>query len=324
MNPTAHLDMDFKAIRYLKNCKTQSNKRLLGLVVIIVFVNILIHFALWHNHIWSPLALLSLLLFYFVWFKYNTEHRIILSEKTKQIRQLLWLKFPLSGYYENIYIEQIDFTNSLLYDNLPFNYEGSNLMVGKNWAASNISVSQYLSKSNETISVFNGLFAKIKLQSYVKGYLIIKPLIIPDKKDIPKVLQQLIHRYFTPHVSSIATGNSIFDKNFEVFCKPSKLKSQILDSKMINRILEIEEKLHHCINTDNSIIAYDKNIKPALEISFTRNHMYVGVRGVKLFSIHENENSNYENDGIIECIEIIELISQLNNMHTKLFNPKKS
>jgi len=301
-----------KSVRFLKNCKTQSNKRLLGLAVFIFLANTIIHFELWYHNIWNPLALFSLLLFYFVWFQYNTEHRKAISKKAKQIRQLLGSKFPLSGYYTNIYIEQIDFTNSLLYDARPFIYEGNNLLVGKNWAASNIFVSQYLPKSKQTINIFNGIFVKIKLPSPVKGYLIIKPIIVPDKKDIPIILQQLMYQYFTPKVTSITTGDTDFDNKFEVFCKPTKLQTQILNKKMLSTILDIEKKLQYCLNTNSNNIADNKIMRPALEISFTGNHIYVGVKELKLFSINENENEK-----ISKCIEIIELISQL---HTKEIN----
>lgn len=309
MNSTTQINKNYKAIDFLKNREAQSNKRLLGLAVFVVLVNILIHFELWYYQIWTPYALVSLLLFLFIWLKLQNEHHVIISKKTKQIKKLLSSKFSISDYYANICIEQNDFINSRFYDNLTFNYEGNNLMVGENWAASNIYVSQNLTKSKEIITVFDGIFAKFNSRSFVDGLLIIKPTTIPDKADIPEVLQNLIHRYFTPEVDGSATGNFEFDSKFEIFSNPPALQTKLLSSKMIQNILVIEEKLTHDFNIVSNCSS-NKMIKPALEISFIQNHIYVGVRGLKLFI--DINNSSSEIYKAQKCLEIIKLISKIN------------
>ena len=295
-----------------KNSKAQSNKRILGLAVFITAINVLLHFGLWYFQSWSPLALVSLSLFFLVLFQYKKEHRLLLTQKNAQIIQLLTSSgFSAATHHIKQKVFQKDFIRSRLYDDLPFIYKGDNLLKTENWFMSNITVSKKLPKNKEAIIVFDGVFAKFKNQLSVNGAVAIKPQIIGDKTEIPEVLQNLMHRYFTPTVLNTFTGNKVFDKRFEVFSYPPELQTKVLTLSIINSILEIESKLNNCFNFGGNASDSYKNRKSALEISFVEGYIYIGIRGLKLFNSNENYNSICEPDKFQECIELFEMINQI-------------
>ena len=304
-------------INKFKICKAQSNKRLVGIVVFIAAINILFYWGLWYFQIWSPFALISLSSVLLILFQYKKEQRLLQIQKNAQIIQLLVSSgFPTTTYHPEKKVFQKDFIRSRLYDDLPFIYKGNRLLKTKNWLMSNITVSKKLSKKKEPSIVFDGIFIKFKNQSQVNGALVIKPLLIPDKTEIPAILQSLVHRYFTSSVSNTSTGNKAFDKRFEVFNYTPESQSKVLTSNVINSILEIENKLNDCFSISNNALDNSKIRKTALEISFVENYIYIGIRGLKLFTSSKNCNNIKAADEFQKCIEFIKLISQINN------NPK--
>jgi len=301
--------------------KAQRNKRLLGLIIFITAINILFHLGLLHIQVWNPFALVSLFSFLLVLIQLNKNKQLVRAQTNEQIMQKLASSgFPSATHHLKKKVSQKDFTKSKLYDNLPFIYTGDNLLRTENWFVSNVTVTKKLAKNKETITVFDGVFAKFKNQIPIDGLLIIKPLLISDKTKIPEVLQKLMHRYFTPAVSSIATQNPEFDKEFEVFSSSPELQTKIMNSGIINIVLEMKNKLKNC-HTSNSKALGINRIKDAVpEISFVGDYIYVGIRGLKLFSSNGNYNGVDDAEGLQKCIELIKLASQMNNTSIILNN----
>jgi heme exporter protein D len=308
-------------IAVLRSGKTQCNRRLIGLAILIATFNILFHFGCWQFGVWSPFALLSLSLFFLVFLQLKKNQQLLHSQKKEQIIQMLLSSgFSKASLHPKKKVFQKDFIKSRLYDNLPFIYTGDNLLRAENWFISNVTVARKLAKSKEAVVVFDGVFAKLKNQKPIDGLLIIKPLAISDKTEIPEVLQRLMHRYFTATISSVATGNSAFDKAFEVFSSSPELQTKVLNSSVINNILELKQKLQNNRGTNSKVPINNRVKNPVLEISFVEDYIYVGIRGIKLFSPKGNRNSNYESESFQKCIEFIKLTGQINNTSKPLNN----
>jgi len=305
----------------LKSSRVQRNKKLLGLAVFIAAINILFYWGLLHFQVWGPFALLSLSLFFLVFFQFKKNQQLLHAQKNAHIIQLLVSAgFPTVTFHPNKKVYKKDFVKSGLYDKLPFIYTGNQLLRTQSWFISNITVSKRLAKNKEAVILFDGVFAKFKNQLPIDGVLIIKPLMISDKTEIPEVLRRLMHRYFTATVSSVATGNSEFDKVFEVFSSSPELQTKVLNSSVINNILELKQKLQNNHGTNGKAPINNRVKNPVLEISFVEDYTYVGIRGIKLFNSNGNHNNIDDADGFQKCIEFIKLTSQINNTSKPLNN----
>lgn len=292
----------------------QPNKGILGLVVLIAVINILFHLGLLQFQLWNSFAFLSLSLFFLVLFQFKKNQQKLRTQKNAQIKQLLVSSgFPSATHHINKKVFQKDFIRSRLYDNLPFIYTGDNLLRTENWFISNVTVSKRLAKNKEAIIVFDGVFAKFKNQFPIDGLLIIKPLMISDKTEIPEVLQRLMHRYFTANVLSVATQHSEFDKEFEVFSSSPELQAKVLNANVINNILEMKKKLQSCRITNEKSPINNRVKNTVLEISFIKDYIYVGVRGVKLLGSNAKSNPIYDLERFQKYIELIKLTSQIYN-----------
>jgi len=277
------------------------NKKLWQLSITILVIVTLTQIVLWYLQIWHPIALVSIVLFGIVWIKYRNNNQLE-NEKYNNCRfsQLLGNELKNSSYQANKQVFKKCFLKSELYNNAKYNYNGDNLISGESYFISNITVSQVIPKSNNTITIFNGIFAKMKTQNTIVGKVVVKPLPIKDKTVIPEILQHLIHRYFTPKVKSVKTGNNIFDEKFEVFGSSVTKLSEIITKKIIEDILDIDETINYFFG-----IEYN-----GMEISFIKNNIYIGVRGVKLSSRESAFDANIAQKYIETIKQIININKQ--------------
>lgn len=263
-------------------------------LLLIIFIQI----GLWYSNLWHPIVLSIFLIFGFVWIKYTKEYGNLMSiTNSTTLKQLINTSFNKVSYEPSNYILKDYFLKSELYDSSSIIFNGSNLLVGKGWLVSNIKVSQPILNNNH-LTIFDGIFATIIMQNSIDGYVIIKPLPVKDNVVIPEILQHLIHRYYTPKVNSTTTGNIIFDEKFEVFSSYSEIQSNVITNNIIKRILDLDETINYYFGNDYT----------GMELSYIKNTLYIGIKGIKLFK----SNGSFEVHNALKYIEIINQITNIN------------
>ena len=293
MNNAIHINKVEKS-NFLKISRTHYSYGFLWIGIIII-----IQIGLWYSNLWHPIFLSSFLLFGFVWIKYTKEHNDQISVENKKIlNQLITSNFNKISYHPKKYILRKCFLESALYDFSPFIFKGSNLLVGEGWFISNIQVSLPISKNNDHLTIFDGIFAKIETQHIINGNVIIKPLPVKDKTVIPEILQHLIHRYYSPKVKSITTGDITFDEKFEIFASSNTIQSSVVTKNAIKSILKIDE----------TILYYFGKEYTGMELSYINNKLYIGVKGIKLFRSDESCEA-------YEAQKYMEIIKQITNIN---------
>ena len=294
MNNTIQIYNKTKTTNLFKISRAHNHYALIGLVLIII-----IQIGLWYSNLWHPIVLSSFLIFGFVWIKYTKEFGDILSRTNKKLLiQLINSNFNKISYYPNKHIFKNCFIVSELYDFSSFIFKGSNLIKGDGWFFSNIQVSLPISKNNNYLTIFDGIFAKIKIQNNIGGSVIIKPLPVKDKTVIPEILQHLIHRYYTPRVNSSATGNIFFDERFQVFTSPGVTQNKIINEKLMKNVLAIDETINYYFGKEYT----------GMELSFINNYIYIGIKGIKLFST----DGSFDAEVAQKYMEIIKQITNIN------------
>lgn len=293
MNNAIHINKVGKT-NLLKISRTHYSYGFLWLGIII-----LIQIGLWYSNLWHPIVLSSFLLFGFVWIKYTKEHDDQISVENKKIlNQLITSNFNKVSFHPKKYILKKCFLESELYDFSSFIFKGSNLLVGEGWFISNIQVSLPISKNNNQLTIFDGIFAKIETQSTIDGNVIIKPLPVKDKAAIPEILQHLIHRYYSPKVKSTTTGDITFDEKFEVFASSSTTQKSVVTKNAIKNILKIDETINYYFGKEYT----------GMELSYNNSKLYIGVKGIKLF-ISDGSCEAYDAQ---KYMEIIKQITNIN------------
>jgi len=283
----------------ITNSTTINNKKLWQLSINILVIVTLTQIVLLYLQIWHPMALISLLLFGVVWVEYRKDKQLETSRsKNCTFSQLVADKLPNSTYQAKKQVSKKCFLRSKLYNKAKYNYTGDSLISGDNYYVSNFTTSHVMPNTNNNIIVFDGIFAKIKTQNIINGNVIVKPLPVKDKTTIPKILQHLIHRYFTPNVKSTVTGNVTFDEKFEVFASSSITQSEVITEKVIENILNINETTNYFFGNEYY----------GMELSFINNYIFVGIKGIKL----QNQNDTFDADTAQKQLDIIKQITNIN------------
>ncbi len=283
----------------ITNSTTINNKKLWQLSINILVIVTLTQIVLLYLQIWHPMALISLLLFGVVWVEYRKDKQLETSRrKSGTFSQLVADKLPNSTYQEKKQVSKKCFLRSKLYNKAKYNYTGDSLISGDNYYVSNFTTSHVMPNTNNNIIVFDGIFAKIKTQNIINGNVIVKPLPVKDKTTIPKILQHLIHRYFTPNVKSTATGNVTFDEKFEVFASSSITQSEVITEKVIENILSTNETVNYFFGKEYY----------GMELSFINNYIFIGIKGIKL----QNVNDTFDADIAQKQLDIIKQITNIN------------
>jgi len=259
----------------------------------------LIQIGFWYLDLWHPFVLSSFLLIGFVWISFPKGNSDLKSKTNrKMISRLINSKFNRVSYHPNSHIYKKCFYQSELYDFSSFIIKGNNLLKGEDWFVSNIIVSIARSKNTESLTVFDGIFTKIKIQKPMEGRIVIKPLPVKDKRLIPEVLQHLIHRYYTPNLNSRKTGNTSFDEKFEVFASSIITQKTLISNIDIKSIIDIDETINYYFGKEYN----------GMELSYNNDNLYIGIKGIKLFGT----NDSLEFYDVQKYMQIIELITKIN------------
>ena len=221
------------------------------------------------------------------------------KSKNCTFSQLVADRLPTSTYQARKQVSKKCFLESKLYNKANYNYTGDNLISNDNYYVSNFTASHIMPNSNNSIIVFDGIFAKIITHNNIEGNVIIKPLPVKDKSTIPTILQQLIHRNFTSEVKSSKTENPIFDEKFEVFANSSITQSEIITTKVLKNILSINETANYFFGEDYH----------GIELSFINNYIFIGIKGIKL----QDANDIFDADTAQKQLEIVKQITNINN-----------
>ncbi len=295
MNNAIQINNITKTTNLLKISRTHNNYGLIGLALIII-----IQIGLWYANLWHPIILGGLLVFCIVWIKYTKEYgKLLTNTNKKMLKLIINSHFSNASYRPKKHILKKCFLTSGLYNSISYIIKGNNLLKGEGWFISNIQASLPKSKTKNQIIVFDGIFTKIKMQNKINGNIVIKPLSVNEKAIIPEILQNLIHRYYTPKVNSTKIGNEIFDEKFEVFASDSSTQSEVITKKLIKSILDIDETINYFFGKEYN----------GIELSFINNYIFIGVKGIKLY----NSNDSFDADTAQKHIEIIKQITNLNN-----------
>jgi len=294
MNNVIQINSKAKTTNLLNISRTHNNYGLIGLALIII-----IQIGLWYANLWHPIVLSGLLVFGIVWIKYTKEYgELVTNSNNKILKMIINSHFSQASYHPKKYIFKKYFLISGLYNSMSYTIKGNSLLKGEDWFISNIEAS--LPKTKNQIIVFDGIFAKIKMQNNINGSVVIKPLPVKEKAIIPEILQNLIHRYYTPKVDSTKSGNAIFDEKFETFASSPATQNKIITKKLIKSILAIDETINYYFGKEYN----------GMELSFNNNHIYIGIKGIKLFN--NEENSTFDTDITQKYIEVIKQITNIN------------
>lgn len=292
-----------KPLSDLRISRTRILRKMLGLAILfIVFIFLALYSYISNsfiNYLWFPIiaCLVFIILFVvqFVRFKRKNAQEISLY--------LLDMNFPSMEYHSHQHISTQDFIKSQLYDEVEINSSGSDYIKHNNWKASNLNVQAIARNSSENGSaVFSGCFFVINAKNDLNYSLIIKPKPMGEKIKLPSFLVSLLNPYFHPINEKIITNENHFNDLFDVYSQEAERAISFLNTERMHNILDIHYLLKQLtekqqLKKKNRIFKspYNKALN-AMEICFTKEHIYMAIRGQELFGIAaEQEEKNNEN-----------------------------
>jgi len=287
-----------------------------GLALFILLANIILHFLLLKMEIWNPMSLLSILLFLaLIPFLKKNKHYHSQIWQNESIKKALNKISSTSQFYPDNHIPESEFIRSSLYNNVEFQYSGSHLFQDEalNIRISNIRISQEISSQHPPI--FDGVFAKISIQSEAKHNFIMKPAYSYKNQYLPEIFKKLFQRYIPEDFSTITTSNEKFNAVFDVYAQDKEGK---LSPRLMLQILKLKDQLMEIMQKEKESGKYIVfashsllNNSP-LEISIVKNNVFLGIRNMKLFNPSLVGNIKESTNKSIEIIQMISHIGRLN------------
>ena len=302
-----------------KQSKAHDFTKTWSLAALFLFVNIVFHILLWYFNNWQPIAIISFLTFFMLILPFQQEkEKKIVNNEDYLIKDNLLTQIKNAKYSPNKYITREIFKNSMLLNNVDFQYSGKRLIEIKpqGFSISNIKADHLSAKDFDT-PIFEGAFLKMNFPFHCDGYIIIFPSLLIQESNIPEIFQKLYRRYVPNGAQRVYSENKEFDDSFEIFTNCQADWKKGLKAETYKQLLYLnhyfldiiqKEKASgkHLLFTEHSLLQ-----KSPLEISIIKNHLFIGIKNLKIFNV-ENEQTEIEiSKTLNESIKIIQQLSSL-------------
>ena len=302
-----------------KHSMAQDFTKTWSLALLFLFVNIVFHILLWYFNNWQPIAIISLFTFLILILPFQQEkEKKIINNEDYLIKDNLSTHIKNTKYSPNKYISRETFKNSMLLNNVDFQYSGKRLIEIKpqGFSLSNIKADHFSAKDFDT-PIFDGAFLKMDFPFHCNGYIIIVPSLLIEESNIPEIFQKLYRRYVPKDAQRVYSENKEFNDSFEIYTNCQADWENGLKEKTYKQLLYLNHYFLDIIQKEKAsgkpLLFTEHSLlqKSPLEISIIKNHLFIGVKNLKIFNVNNEQTEVEISKTINESIKTIQQLSSL-------------